>query len=644
MSAGLHEESSALYQTIVENTGTAIMIVADDGTIAYANAEFENSFGYPGPSLEGRLVWEALPDERDREMTRRYHYLRREDPAAAPRTYEATIRDFSGRRRAVLVTVAMIPGTRRSIASLIDISEARAMRECLQARCSLERLISRISTRFINQPSSGIDAAIIESLGAVGQFAGVDRSYIFRISPDGTAMGNTHEWCADGIERQQEFLQGLPTSDFPWWMENLRQSKPLHIPKVSNLPQKASREREILQMQEIQSVLVVPLAFQQSLTGFLGFDSVRSEKRWAAEDMLLLTTFGEIVTGALERKRAEEALEKRTADLAENVRELRCLYSISHLINQSEGPIDALLQGIVDSIPSGWQYPNSTSARITLKSSVYQTANFHKTGRRLASTVIVNGRRAGVVEVYSLPERPLTDEEAVRPEEQYLLTVISERLGRFLEHLQAEEALFESERQFREIAQRSFDLILICDQHGDLTYISPAVKRILGYSPDEMVGTDCKRYVLPSSYAEFQRMKAMITAGSEAKSVQVALLRKDGTSAVMEMNASPIVKGASFLGIQAVGRDVTDRVRMENLKRQAYEQIELNMEQFAVLGDHIRHPLQVIMARADLMGDEEHAGEIREQVRRINGYIKQLDRGWVESRKIRDFLRRNDLR
>lgn len=67
------------------------------------------------------------------------------------------------------------------------------------------------------------------------------------------------------------------------------------------------------------------------------------------------------------------------------------------------------------------------------------------------------------------------------------------------------------------------------------------------------------------------------------------------------------------------------------------------MEQFAILGDHVRHPLQVIMARADLMEDEETAASIREQVRRINAIVRQLDRGWVESHAIREFLRRNDL-
>ncbi len=89
--------------------------------------------------------------------------------------------------------------------------------------------------------------------------------------------------------------------------------------------------------------------------------------------------------------------------------------------------------------------------------------------------------------------------------------------------------------------------------------------------------------------------------------------------------------------------DITDRKHHEAIRQQAYDQIEHNMEQFAILGDHVRHPLQVILARADLMEDGETAASIREQVRRINEIVRQLDRGWVESHAIREFLRRNDL-
>ena len=70
---------------------------------------------------------------------------------------------------------------------------------------------------------------------------------------------------------------------------------------------------------------------------------------------------------------------------------------------------------------------------------------------------------------------------------------------------------------------------------------------------------------------------------------------------------------------------------------------ERNIAQFAILADHVRHPLQVIMGVADLLDDEESAEKLREQVRRINARVLELDREWMESRQIREFLKRYEL-
>lgn len=113
----------------------------------------------------------------------------------------------------------------------------------------------------------------------------------------------------------------------------------------------------------------------------------------------------------------------------------------------------------------------------------------------------------------------------------------------------------------------------------------------------------------------------------------------------IDVHASPVHdrKTGILKGILVQIVDVTDRVRMEDQRQQAFYQIEQNIEQFAVLADHIRLPLQVILGTADLIEDEEAAKKIRKQVERINGIVKQLDEGWVESREIREFLRRNEL-
>ena len=206
----------------------------------------------------------------------------------------------------------------------------------------------------------------------------------------------------------------------------------------------------------------------------------------------------------------------------------------------------------------------------------------------------------------------------------------------------AEEALGKSEEKFREIAQRSFDMIYTCYYDRGITYMSPAVTRILGYTPAELIGCKCRDYVTPLSLTAWEEGQKKMAGGESIEGLEVEFRRKDGTAAFVELSESPIVENAKVVGVQATGRDITERRQHERLRQQAFEQIERNIEQFAVLGDHIRQPLQVILGMADLTDDPKTSTVIHNQVERINEYITQLDRGWVESREVRAFLRRHE--
>ncbi len=189
-----------------------------------------------------------------------------------------------------------------------NITERKEAENKLLHRIELEKLIAAISTRFVGIPLDKIDIEINRMLQNVGQFSHIDRSYIFLFSDNGSIMNNTHEWCAPGIEAQIENLQGLPSSTFPWWMKKLKNNETVHIPRVNDLPTQAHAEKEILQFQNIQSVLVVPVTHGLKLLGFIGFDAVQMEKSWTEEDLTLLRTLGDIIAQALERKNAEETL------------------------------------------------------------------------------------------------------------------------------------------------------------------------------------------------------------------------------------------------------------------------------------------------------------------------------------------------
>jgi PAS domain S-box-containing protein len=123
-------ESEEKYRIIFENTGNATVILEEDTTISLANTEVTKLTGYPKEEIEGKS-WKELMVKEDLNKLSEYHYLRRIDPDAVPGTYESKLVDRQGNVKDVLVTAAIIPGTKKSVASLLDITERKKAQEAL---------------------------------------------------------------------------------------------------------------------------------------------------------------------------------------------------------------------------------------------------------------------------------------------------------------------------------------------------------------------------------------------------------------------------------------------------------------------------------------------------------------------------------
>ncbi|MDD1665711.1 MAG: PAS domain S-box protein, partial [Methanomicrobiales archaeon] len=124
--------SENLYRTIFMTTGTATAILDGEGTIILANGEVEPLLGFPPRELEGRTHWSSFipPDELPRLSE--YFRLLREDPASSIQHYEARLVDRWGAVRHGIFSVALIPGSRNSVISIMDITELKRAEDALR--------------------------------------------------------------------------------------------------------------------------------------------------------------------------------------------------------------------------------------------------------------------------------------------------------------------------------------------------------------------------------------------------------------------------------------------------------------------------------------------------------------------------------
>ncbi|MHB9054336.1 MAG: hybrid sensor histidine kinase/response regulator [Thermoleophilia bacterium] len=125
------QESEMMYKAIFEATGTATMIIDEDTTIIMANKECLGVTGYSHDELIG-TKWTNYITPESLERILEYHKARREDSAKAPGQYEEKLVNKEGQVRDILMRVTIVPRTKRSVVSMLDITDRKKMEEVLR--------------------------------------------------------------------------------------------------------------------------------------------------------------------------------------------------------------------------------------------------------------------------------------------------------------------------------------------------------------------------------------------------------------------------------------------------------------------------------------------------------------------------------
>jgi len=204
------------------------------------------------------------------------------------------------------------------IANFIGIEENhRNLSEQIHKRIQFEELVSRLASRFINLSYEQIDNTINEALREIGEFCGVDRSYIFMVYNHGSKARNTHEWCAKGIKPSIDELKEVKAKDFAWFAQKIRNKEVVYVAHRNLLPKEAEPLRKLLTAHKVLSLICVPMVYEGEVIGFLGFDAVRKPKEWSPTDIATLKLAAEIFASCLMQKKIQRKLIRTNMKLRE---------------------------------------------------------------------------------------------------------------------------------------------------------------------------------------------------------------------------------------------------------------------------------------------------------------------------------------
>jgi len=222
------------------------------------------------------------------------------------------------------------------------------------------------------------------------------------------------------------------------------------------------------------------------------------------------------------------------------------------------------------------------------------------------------------------------------------LETIARQIGVNIARIRNREALERSEALYRAVVEVQTEMISRFLPDGTHVFANEAYLRFFGKNRGDIIG---KRFIPSIPDPDIALVKQHFSSLSKENpvaTIEHRVILPTGEIRWMQWTDRAIFDGGGSLAeFQSVGKDITATKMMEEIEAKAFLQIEKNIEQLAILGDHIRNPLAVIVGIADLEGGPT-SENIIQQARIIDQIITQLDRGWIESEKIREFLKKNN--
>ncbi|MES1198199.1 MAG: ATP-binding protein, partial [Chitinophagaceae bacterium] len=264
-------------------------------------------------------------------------------------------------------------------------------------------------------------------------------------------------------------------------------------------------------------------------------------------------------------KSAEEEKEKARYQLNERVKELTTLYQSGQILQTEIRSIEEVLKEIVVILPSGWQYPEITAARITLGKMQFATSNFGLGPHLQSSEFVAPDGETGKIEVVYLEKKPQAQEDAFVAEERNLINMVAEMLRVYLVRKKATEELMKSEANLKTIFETTDDGYALLDiDFGIVSYNQRGIDFLINELKAKPGPSNNLLYYIPEERRTFLLdMKEEVVKGKNIN-YEISYQQPDHSYKWYNIRMFSITNSEKkVLGLMIAASDITEMKLME---------------------------------------------------------------------------------
>lgn len=388
--------------------------------------------------------------------------------------------------------------------------------------------------------------------------------------------------------------------------------------EIEIIPQlRGIAEREKGRLAELDARLLVPIkSGQSSLSGILVLSDKLSRFNYSAENKRLLLAIAGQMGMALENSRlyaeairAQENLETWLNGMTDGV-----------IIVETSNKVRFMNRAAINRFGNKVGY---TCIGLLGKTAMCPGCPIHGDTTAIKTALHYRAKIGGAY--YDIAAAPLVNADGS--------TSIVEVFRDVSEQMRIEDALRESERRYRLLADNATDVIWTVDMKLRPSYVSPSIQALLGYGVEEALGLKMSELFAPDSFALANRLlleelkNEKLASGelSRYRTIEIELCAKSGALIPVEVKFSFLRDATEQpIGILAIARDISERRRAEASRRELEKKAELASrlatvgEMAAGIAHEINNPLTGVIGFAGLLKAKDLPDDVKKQVELIN--------------------------